>query len=393
MGEYVVKISVLKHLSVVLLMVCALPSHAYETQAKAAYVLDQSTGTVMLDKNGNDAVPPASMSKLMTLFMAFEAIRDGRLQWNEKLRVSQHAMNYGGSTMFLDITDRVTVEDLVRGVIVLSGNDASAVLAEAMSFDGTEAGFAIMMGQRALEIGMENSSFANSNGWPNPRQRMSMRDLVTLSDRMIREFPSFYPMFSEREFPFDNRAPSNTRNRNPLLALGIGADGLKTGHTKEAGYGLVGSAKKGDRRVIFAITGLPSAAARAEEAERIVAWAFRQFSAKVVGEEGTQLAQAQVWMGDKRTVGLTTQGVPQILVPVSAADQVETTLEYKGPVEAPIAKGDVLGQLVIKAPGLPDSKLPLVAMEDVGRGGFVPRIRTAAQVILAKLNGGLAGGI
>jgi len=387
-----VRFSILKHLCAILFVAWALPAQAYDTQAKAAFILDQSTGTVMLNKNGDDAVPPASMSKLMTLFMAFEAIRDGRLQWEEKLRVSQKAMDYGGSTMFLDITDRVTVEDLVRGVIVLSGNDASAVLAEAMSFDGTEAGFAIMMGQRALEIGMENSTFANSNGWPNPRQRMSMRDLVTLSDQMIREFPNYYPMFSEREFAFDNRAPSNTRNRNPLLALGIGADGLKTGHTKEAGYGLVGSAKKGDRRIIFAITGLDSAAARAEEAERIVAWAFRQFSAKAVGEEGTQLAQAQVWMGDARTVGLTTQGVPQILVPVSSADQVETTIEYKGPIEAPIGKGDVLAQLVINAPGLPQSTIPLVAMEDVGRGGFLPRIRTAAQVILAKLNGGLAGG-
>ncbi len=382
----------LKWICTAAVVLWALPAAAYDTQAKAAFILDQTTGTVMLNKNGDDAVPPASMSKLMTLLMTFEAIRDGRLQWNEKLRVSQHAMNYGGSTMFLDITDRVTVEDLVRGVIVLSGNDASAVLAEAMSFDGTEAGFAIMMNQRALELGMKNSTFANSNGWPNPRQRMSMRDLVTLSDIMIRDFPSYYPMFAEREFKFDNRAPSNTQNRNPLLSLGIGADGLKTGHTREAGYGLVGSAKKGDRRIIFAITGLDSAGARAEEAERIVAWAFRQFAARTIGEEGEELAQAQVWMGAERTVGLTIKGVPQILVPVTATEQMTTTMEYKGPLEAPIAKGDVLGELVIKAPGLPDARVPLVAANDVARGGFLPRIRTAAQVILAKLNGGLAGG-
>lgn len=364
---------------------------AFETKARAAFVLDQSTGTVLLNKQGDEPVPPASMSKLMTLFMTFEAIRDGRLQWNEKLRVSQHAMNYGGSTMFLDTTDRVTVEDLVRGVIVLSGNDASAVLAEAMAFDGSEAGFAQMMNDRAAVLGMENSSFANSNGWPNPRQRMSMRDLVTLADGIIRDFPTYYPMFAEREFEFDGRAPSNTQNRNPLLSLGIGADGLKTGHTKEAGFGLVGSAKKGDRRVIFAITGLDSAAARAEESERIVAWAFRQFAQKSFGVEGTEIAKAQVWMGEQRTVGMTIDGEPKILVPVAAADKMKTSIEYQGPIEAPITKGDKLGELVIETPGIPDTRVPLVATEDVGRGGILPRLRTAAQVILTKLNGGLAG--
>ncbi len=165
------------------------------------------------------------MSKLMTLYVTFEAIRDGRLSLNEKLPVSQHAMSYGGSTMFLDTTDKVSVEDLLRGIIVLSGNDACAVLAEALSPDGTEAGFARYMTQRGQQMGLENSTFTNSNGWPQAGHRMSMHDLALLATHLIEDFPEFYPLFAEREFEFDGRAPQNTRNRNPLLGLGIGADG------------------------------------------------------------------------------------------------------------------------------------------------------------------------
>ncbi len=263
-------------------LLLALPAQAFETQARAAYVVDQTTGTVLLTKNADEPLPPASMSKLMTLYMAFEAIERGKsnggLDLTEELPVSQHAMSYGGSTMFLDTTDRVKVEDLLRGIIVLSGNDACAVIAEALSPDGSEAGFARLMTQRAQQMGMTNSTFANSNGWPAAGHRMSLRDLGLLATRLIEDYPQYYPMFSQREFLFDGRAPQNKTNRNPLLGLGIGADGLKTGHTEEAGYGLVGSAKQGDRRVVFVLSGLESAAARAQESESIVNWAFRQFS-------------------------------------------------------------------------------------------------------------------
>lgn len=279
------------------LIFVGLNAHAFETKAKAAYVIDQTTGTVLLNKNADTPLPPASMSKLMTLFMAFEAIRDGRLSLNEKLPVSQHSMNYGGSTMFLNTRDRVTVEDLIRGIIVLSGNDACSVIAEALSPDGTEAGFARQMTQRAQRMGMTNSTFANSNGWPQAGHRMSMRDLALLANRLITDFPEFYPLFSETEFAFDGRAPQNTRNRNPLLRLGIGADGLKTGHTSEAGYGLVGSAKQGQRRVIFVLSGLDSSAARAQESESIVNWSFRQFALRPLAQKGERIAMADVWMG------------------------------------------------------------------------------------------------
>jgi D-alanyl-D-alanine carboxypeptidase (penicillin-binding protein 5/6) len=371
------------------LMLSLLPltalAQAFETRATAAYVLDQGTGTVLLSKEANTPLPPASMSKLMTVYMAFEAIVDGRLRIDEKLLVSQHAMNYGGSTMFLKAGERVSVEDLLRGVIVLSGNDASAVLAEALSRDGSEAGFARMMTARAQDMGMVNSSFANSNGWPATGQRMSMADLGILANRLITDFPTYYPLFSETAFLFDGRAPANSQNRNTLLNLGIGADGLKTGHTSEAGYGLVGSAKQGERRVIFVITGLNSSNERAEEAERIVNWAFRQFAQKDVARAGTKLAEATVWMGDAPTVGLTVAEDLSMLVPTLGSNNgLDAEIVYSGPIAAPITAGQKIGELVITLDGLPEARLPLVADSDVARGGFAIRLRTAAQVIWQK---------
>ena len=368
----------------VLLMLTPLAafSQALDTKATAAYVLDQSTGTVLLSKNADEPLPPASMSKLMTIYMTFEAIADGRLRVDEELPVSSHSAAYGGSSMFLDTTDRVTVEDLLRGVIVLSGNDASSVLAEALSLDGTESGFARMMTERAKQLGMMNSHFANSNGWPAAGQRMSMKDLGILADQVIKDFPTYYPLFSEQEFLFDGRVPANTQNRNPILSLGIGADGLKTGHTSEAGYGLVGSAKQGDRRIIFVVTGMTSPQERAEEAEKIVNWAFRQFAQKDVAKLGTKLADADVWMGEVPTVGLTVAKDFSMLVPVmSTSNGISAEVVFESPIAAPITKGQQLGELVISLEGLPETRLPLVADRDVAKGGFNTRLRTAALVL------------
>ncbi|WP_375281396.1 D-alanyl-D-alanine carboxypeptidase family protein [Pseudooctadecabacter sp.] len=360
-------------------------AQAFDTRATAAFVMDQTTGTVLLDKNADEPLPPASMSKLMTTYMAFEAIADGRLSVDERLPVSQHCMDYGGSTMFLDTTDRVRVEDLLRGVIVLSGNDASCVLAEALSPVGTEAGFAAMMTDRARQLGMMNSTFANSNGWPAVGHRMSMRDLGILSSRLITDYPTFYPLFAEETFDYDGEHPANVRNRNPLLGLGIGVDGLKTGHTQEAGYGLAGSAKQGDRRVIFVITGLDSAQARAEESERIVNWAFRQFAQRDLAQGGQRLAEAEVWMGEATTVGLALVDDLSLLVPNTGNATIEAEVVYNGPVEAPIAAGDTLGELVIRLENLPETRVPLVADADVAAGGFNTRLRTAAEVLVARM--------
>lgn len=371
-------------LALILLAVSA-QAQSLVTSARAAYVYDLTTGTVLLEKSADTPLPPASMSKLMTLYMAFEAIADGRLSPADKLPVSAHAQSYGGSTMFLNTRDRVAVEDLLKGIIVLSGNDASAVIAEALSTDGTEAGFARMMTARARELGMANSSFANSNGWPAAGHVMSVRDLGILAQHIIEDYPTYYPLFSLQSFEFDGRAPANTRNRNPLLGLGIGADGLKTGHTQEAGYGLVGSARQGDRRIIFVLSGLDSAEARATESEKVVHWAFRQFAEREVIGGGTEIARAGVWMGAQETVGLTLEDDLSLLVPVAAESDMKAEAVFSGPVEAPIAKGDVLGELVVTRDGLPDLTRPLIAAEDVSTGGFGSRMRTAFAVALKRI--------
>jgi D-alanyl-D-alanine carboxypeptidase (penicillin-binding protein 5/6) len=346
-----------------------------------------------LNKNADEPLPPASMSKLMTLYVAFEAVRDGRLALDDRLPVSEHAMSFGGSTMFLNTRDRVRVEDLLRGIVVLSGNDACVVIAEALSPDGTEPGFARFMTQRAQALGMTNSVFQNASGWPAAGHVMSMRDLALLSRRLIEDFPEFYPMFAETEFRFDGRAPANTQNRNPLLGLGVGADGLKTGHTREAGYGLVGSAVQGDRRVIFAITGLDSAADRARESEAIVNWAFRQFAQKSLARAGEVVAEAEVWMGDVPRVGLMPAEDIDTLLPILGADRIAGEVVYTGPVRAPVAKGDVLAELVFAPEGLPETRVPLVAASDVAPGGFVTRLRTVSGLLLTRLREGPEGAL
>jgi D-alanyl-D-alanine carboxypeptidase (penicillin-binding protein 5/6) len=366
-------------------------AQTFDTRAGAAYVLDHSTGVVLLEKNADAPLPPASMSKLMTLYMAFEAInplngQDPILTVDDVLPVSQHCMDYTGSTMFLDTTDRVSVEDLLRGIIVLSGNDASCVIAEALSRNGTEAGFAQQMTVRAQQLGMMNSSFANSNGWPAAGNRVTMRDLGMLADRLITDYPTYYPLFAEQEFDYDGEHPANTRNRNPLLALNIGADGLKTGHTREAGFGLVGSAKQGDRRIIFVITGIETAQERAEEAERIVNWAFRQFTLREVARSGTHIAQAEVWRGEQPHVGLLLQEDLSLLVPSSGGSDINAEVVYNGPIQAPIAQGDAIAELVIHLENLPETRVPLVADASVASGGFSSRLRTAAGVLIERIN-------
>lgn len=352
---------------------------AFETRAGAAYVVDHATGTVLFSKNADTPLPPASMSKLMTLNMLFEALQDGRVSMGTQFAVSSRARQMGGSTMFLNERDRPTVEQLIQGIIVQSGNDACVVVAEGLA--GTEDAFARLMNERARALGMENSTFANSSGWPNPNQRMSMKDLGILARRLIAAFPEYYGYFGQEEYEYDGRAPQNRFNRNPLLKLGIGADGLKTGHTSEAGYGLVGSAVQGTRRVVFVISGLTSEAERAEEAERVVNWAFRQFVEKTVAEQGTRLAEAPVWMGETQRVGLVAPDDMILLVPATQRDAIEAQIVYDGPIEAPIEEGQQIGELVVNLPEMEERRLPLVADRSVPRGGFVPRLRTAAQVL------------
>lgn len=369
-----------------LLLFAALPARAaFETRASAAWVYDMTTDTVLLSKRADVPLPPASMSKLMTLNMLFEALRDGRVTLETRFRVSDKAAAMGGSTMYLDQRDRPTVLDLIQGIIVQSGNDACVVVAEGLA--GTEDAFARLMNERAKALGMKNSTFANASGWPNPNQRMSMHDLGILAVRLIRDFPEYYGYFAQEEFLFDGRAPENRRNRNPLLRLGIGVDGLKTGHTSEAGYGLVGSAVEGTRRIVFVITGLNSETERAEEGERIVSWAFRQFVERKVVSKGERLADVPVWLGEFESVGLETSEDVTLLLPALTQEGVKAHISYRSPLEAPIEAGQEVGELVIERGELPQVRTPLVAERAVPKGGFVPRLRTAARLLLLQLAG------
>ncbi|MEQ6202790.1 D-alanyl-D-alanine carboxypeptidase family protein [Sulfitobacter sp. HNIBRBA2951] len=370
------------------LLVSSVSAHAFDTRATAAYVADYQSGTVLMTKNADQPLPPASMSKLMTLYMAFEAIENGILDLDQQLPVSAAAQAYGGSTMFLKAGERVKVEDLIRGIIVLSGNDACVVIAEALA--GTESKFARQMTMRAQQLGMTNSTFSNSNGWPKAGHRMSMRDLGLIATKLIKDYPQYYPMFSQKEFLFDPKESANRLNRNPLLGLGIGADGLKTGHTQEAGYGLVGSAKQGDRRIIFVLSGLTSAQARAREAEAVTNWAFRQFAQTSLGDAGTKIAQADVSIGAETTVGLELAEDVSMLLPVNPIEPLKTEVVYDGPVKAPIRKGDQIGELIISPEGLPEKRVALLADRDVAPHGFVSRVVAAAQHVIARINAGPA---
>jgi D-alanyl-D-alanine carboxypeptidase (penicillin-binding protein 5/6) len=370
---------------VALTLLAALPARAFETRATAAWVYDMSTQTVLLDKNADTALPPASMSKLMTINMLFEALRDGRVSLDTTFSVSSRAKAMGGSTMFLNEMDRPTVEELIRGMIINSGNDACVVVAEGLA--GTEEKFSDEMNKRAKALGMMNSNFVNSSGWPAQGHVMSMRDLGILAKRLIADFPEYYPIFAQTEFNYKDRAPANASNRNPLLRIAAAdwqADGLKTGHTSEAGYGLVGSAVMGERRVIFVITGLATDKDRAEESEAIVNWAFRQFAQKTVATKGTRVAEAPVWLGAAESVGLVPAEDVRLLMPAQVQEGVTAEVIYTGPVKAPVTAGQQLAELIVHIPDLPDARIPLVAETDVPAGGFAKRLTTAAQVLMQR---------
>jgi D-alanyl-D-alanine carboxypeptidase (penicillin-binding protein 5/6) len=358
-------------------------AQAFETRATAAWVYDMSVGSVLLAKDADRAVPPASMSKLMTLYVLFEALRDGRVTMDTEFSVSTRAKNMGGSTMFLNERDRPTVRELILGIIVNSGNDACVVVAEGLA--GTEEAFSRQMTDRARQMGMTATNLANSTGWPHPEHRMSMADLGILTKALITEFPQYYTYFNEREYDYKDRSPANRFNRNPLFRLNIGADGLKTGHTSEAGFGLVGSAVQGNRRVIFAITGLDTEAARAQESEGIVNWAFRQFSEQKLFDQGAVVAQASLWLGSERSVDLVTPREVTILRPAAPGAEVSARAVWTGPIEAPVIAGQQLGELVVSVTGMPDRRVPLLAARDVPKAGIFGRISTAASVLSQRI--------
>jgi len=344
-----------------------------DTQAKHAFIIEADTGAVLLDKNGDERMPPASMSKVMTAYLVFDYLKQGRAKLDDELPVSEKAWRTQGSKMFVPLGGRIKIEDLIRGMVVQSGNDAWVVLAEGLA--GSEEAFVDQMNEKAKQIGLTNSHFADVNGLPNPDHYMSAHDLAILALRTIKDFPDYYKYYSEKEFKFNN---INQGNRNPLLYKDLGADGLKTGHTEEAGYSLLASAVRGDRRVILVLGGLPTMKARAQESERLIEWAFREYNNYKLFSAGDTVDDADVWLGAEAKVPLTVDKDLIVTIPRKSRKEMKVTVTYDRPVPAPIKKGDEIGKITITAPDVSPSERPLYAGADVDRMGMFGRVAMAA---------------
>lgn len=360
-------------LLVLLVAFAARSSAAFETSARAAIVIDHRTGQELFAKNADVPLPPASMSKLMTALLVFEEIKAGRLKLDDTLPVSEKAWRIGGSKMFVKVGDRVRVEDLLRGMIIQSGNDASVVLAEALA--GSEAAFAERATRRAKEIGLTQTRLKNATGLPDPEHLMSVRDLAMVASRIIREHPDLYRYYSEKEFEY---AKIRQPNRNPLLQAGVpGVDGVKTGYTEESGYGLVVSAERDGRRLIAVLAGLETLRQRRSEAELLLEYAFRDFQEYKLFAAGETVVEVPVWMGD----GATVPAVPAELVGVTlrreARKDLKVTARFEAPLPAPIAAGQEIGRLEIAVPGRPATTVPLLAGRAVERAGLLGRLTGA----------------
>jgi D-alanyl-D-alanine carboxypeptidase (penicillin-binding protein 5/6) len=340
------------------------------TNAPYAYILDGDNGIPLYSKKGDEPMVPASMSKLMLYYMVFERLKAGRLAMTDEFSVSEHAWRTGGagtdgSTMFLPIHSKATVEDLLRGAIIVSGNDACIVLAEGLF--GSEEAFARQATARGKELGLTNSTFANATGLDDPRHRMSPHDIAVLAFRIIKDFPEYYPMFSEPEFTFNK---TRQYNRNPLLRELDGADGVKTGHLSVSGYGLVGSAVREGKRRIIVLNGLASETARKTEGPRVMRSAFLDFTSATLVKKGAEVAVADVWLGEQEKVPLVATEDYAIGLHLDAVDKVKGEVVYKGPLSAPVTEGDIVGDLVITAPGTQPRKIPVAAGATVNQLGF-----------------------
>jgi D-alanyl-D-alanine carboxypeptidase (penicillin-binding protein 5/6) len=344
-----------------------------DTQARTALVIEADTGAVLLHKRADERIPPASMSKVMTAYLVFDYLKQGRAKLDDELPVSERAWRTGGSKMFVPLGGRIKIADLVRGMVVQSGNDACVVLAEGLA--GSEAAFLEQMNQKAKEIGLTNSHFANVDGLPSPDHWMTARDLATLALRTVSDFPDYYRIYSETEFAYNN---INQGNRNPLLYKDLGADGLKTGHTEEAGYSLLASVKRGNRRIVLVLGGLPSMKARAQESERLVEWAFREYNNYQLFSAGAKIDDAEVWLGAQSKVPLTVANDLVVTLPRKSRKDMKVTVVYDQPVPAPIEKGRTLGKITVTVPDMAPVEKPLQAASEVERLGAFGRMAMVA---------------
>lgn len=364
----------------------AVPSMAaapqYTTEVPIGFLKDLSSGAVLFQRDPDRRMPPASMAKMMTVFVAFDLIKSGEIKLNQTFTVRPEtwAKWHGpaaGSTMFLSANENVSVSDLLKGIVTLSGNDACVVLAEGIS--GSEEAFVERMNRKAQELGLSNSHFGTSNGWPdNGVTYVTARDLATLATGTIQKFPDLYKKFySLRSFTWGKTlgagADITQANRDPLLGRVAGADGLKTGHTDEAGYGFTGSAEQNGRRLVMVLAGMKSWNQRVEESVRLMDWGFRAWQAKPLIATGKQVATAEVQLGGASTVGLVAAKALTVTLPAGAAPELKAKVVYDGPIKAPIKAGQHIADLVISSPDLPEQRMPLVADKDVAAAGIFGR--------------------
>lgn len=354
-------------------------AQSIETAAKQAIIIDFASGAVLMEKNADELMVPSSMSKLMTVYMVFDKLKSGAWKPSDRLPVSETAWKKHykseGSLMFLPVNSTATVDELLKGVVIQSGNDACSVLAEAYS--GSEEAFSEEETRKSRQIGLTKSVFKNASGWPEPGHLMTARDLSVLSRHLIADFPDYYPLFSQMEFMFNNIKQGN---RNPLLYNTPGADGLKTGHTAAAGYGLAASIKRNNRRIIMVLNGMSSMKERAEEAQRLAEWAFREWETYPLFKAGEiVIPDAEVWLGEAETVALAAKDNLEVSMQRRLRLDMKVSTIFTGPVAAPIKAGMEVGKIVVTAPGMAPVEMPLVAVSDVAKLGFTGRVSAAIR--------------
>jgi len=363
----------------------------FQTSAGAAILLDPDSDSVLYDKNADQPVAPASLAKLMTLEFLFNEIKQGRVKLDDQFIISENAWRKGGapshgSTMFAAIHSRIAVSDLIQGIIVDSANDACIAVAEALG--GNETAFGEILTRRARDIGLQHSTFTNATGYSDPNLRVTVRDMAQLARHIMQTYPDFYPYFSQRDFTWDN---IHQTNRNPLLGMGVGADGLKTGETAEAGFNLVGSAVQDNFRLIVVVTGAKSDKERSDEARKLLDLGFHGFKAKVLFAEGQTIGEAKVFGGDKSYVPLIGPGLIKVMTPRDTNERLLARIVYIGPVPAPIVKGQVIGQLKVWRGDDLALEVPLRAADDVGIGTMSQRAMDGVtELVIGLLRAGVS---
>ncbi|MBI1214580.1 MAG: D-alanyl-D-alanine carboxypeptidase [Alphaproteobacteria bacterium] len=366
--------------ALLVLLTTGAPAYAQmSTTAKQAIVVDTGTGTVLFEKNANEHMPTSSMSKVMTAYMVFEALKNGSLHLKDKFTVSKKAWQTGGSKMFIKVGDRVSVEDLIRGLLIDSGNDAAVCLSEGLG--GSEEAFVKAMNLRAKEIGLTNSHFVTASGLPDPDHYSTARDLAVLAYRIMTDFPEYYHYFSEKDFTYNK---IHQPNRDLLLGNVSGVDGLKTGHTEVGGYGLMSSAQRDGRRVIIVLNGMGSIQERKDEGMRLMEWAFRSFESKKLLTEGETVDTAKVWLGKKEELPLVAAKDLTVVLPKAQRDDMKLTVKYDSPLKAPVKKGDKVGELDIAIPNQAPLKMDLLAGIDDPRQGIFGRVKSRLGYLITK---------